>query len=76
MTGDCAAACPTQAIVVRDRGGGTAEWQLDYGLCVFCGRCVEACPENAIVATGAFELAGRERGDLIATHIVGSAARG
>jgi hydrogenase-4 component H len=45
-------------------------WQLDYGLCVFCGRCVEACPENAIVATGAFELAARQREDVIAVHVV------
>jgi hypothetical protein len=31
--------------------------------------------EHAIVATGVFELAGRERDDVIVTHIVRSPAR-
>ena len=70
-TGDCAAACPTRAIDLREDAGATT-WQLDYGLCVFCGRCIEACPRDAIVATGAFELAGRARADVIATLVVRS----
>ena len=69
-SGDCAAACPTVAIDVLERADGTAQWRLDYGLCVFCGRCIEACPEEAIVATGEFELAARRRDDVIATHTV------
>lgn len=74
-SGDCAAVCPTAAIAVKERGDGTAQWQLDYGLCVFCGRCVEACPEDAIVATGEFELAARRRDDVVATRIVRRVAR-
>ena len=72
-TGDCAVACPTGAIDVQREGDGTARWQLDYGLCVFCGGCVEACPETAIAATGNFELAVRTRDGVTATYIVGEA---
>jgi formate hydrogenlyase subunit 6/NADH:ubiquinone oxidoreductase subunit I len=74
-SGDCAAACPTVAITVQDRGDGSTLWRLDYGLCVFCGQCVEACAERAIVATGEFELAARRREDVIATHIVRRVSR-
>jgi hydrogenase-4 component H len=72
---DCAAACPTSAIAVDDRGDGTTSWQLDYGLCIFCGRCIEACPEEAITATNEFELSARRREDVIAIHIVGTVPR-
>jgi hydrogenase-4 component H len=73
-SGDCAAVCPTAAIALHDRGDDTAQWQLDYGLCVFCGRCIEACPEEAITATDEFELSARRRGDVIATYIVETVA--
>lgn len=42
-----AAACPTGAISVRDEGA-QREVQVDYGLCIFCGECAEACPEGAV----------------------------
>lgn len=69
---DCAAACPTAAIHVEARGDGTVVWTLDYGLCVFCGRCIEVCQQQAIIATDAFELAARNRNDVIARHLVRS----
>lgn len=67
---ECAAACPTSAIRVEHRTDGGAAWALDYGLCVFCGRCVEVCPKQAIVASAEFELAARRRDDVVATFIV------
>jgi formate hydrogenlyase subunit 6/NADH:ubiquinone oxidoreductase subunit I len=69
-TGDCAGACPTGAIRIQEGDGGDTQWRLDYGLCVFCGRCIEVCPEGAIVATGEFELAAGLRTDVIAIHPV------
>lgn len=42
-----AAACPTGAISVRDEGSAR-EVRVDYGLCIFCGECAEACPEEAV----------------------------
>jgi formate hydrogenlyase subunit 6/NADH:ubiquinone oxidoreductase subunit I len=69
-SGDCATVCPTAAITVEQRGEGWALWRLDYGLCVFCGRCIEACPEDAIVATNDFELAARRRSDVVAAYVI------
>ncbi len=72
--GDCAAACPTSAISVQDDGHGSVRWQLDYGRCIFCGRCVESCTDGAIIATGEFELAARQRDGVVAVHVVRAAA--
>ena len=35
--------------------------------CIFCGMCVEACPEDAIVMTDRSELAAETRAELIYT---------
>jgi hydrogenase-4 component H len=68
---DCAAACPTSAISIQGRADVKTVWTLDYGLCVFCGRCIEVCPTQAIASSDEFELAARRREDVVATFVVG-----
>ena len=59
---DCAAACPTAAIVIDNQG-----LRLDLGRCLFCTDCVEVCPEQAIGYTQEFRLAANRREDLVMT---------
>lgn len=37
---------------------------VDYGRCVFCGLCVDACPFDALVMTNEYELASYDRATL------------
>jgi formate hydrogenlyase subunit 6/NADH:ubiquinone oxidoreductase subunit I len=58
--------CPTEAISIRE-SGATRQVTIDYGLCIHCGRCAEADPNGAVKITRRFELAARDRRDLIVT---------
>jgi NADH-quinone oxidoreductase subunit I len=41
--------------------------QIDFGNCVFCGFCVDACPFYAIYMTDDYELSSTEKSNLIFT---------
>lgn len=56
--------CPTGAIAIRDHDS-SRDVTIDYGRCVFCGQCED--PDGAVEITRSFELAARNRGDLILT---------
>lgn len=57
---ECAAVCPTAAITVA-----RPLFRLDLGLCIQCGRCVTACPNEALGFAADQEVAVRSRADLV-----------
>ena len=59
--GDCAAVCPTAAIKPRPEGVGL---EVDYGRCVVCQLCTEACPTGAMATSSDWAFGVRRREDL------------
>jgi formate hydrogenlyase subunit 6/NADH:ubiquinone oxidoreductase subunit I len=66
--GACTRACPTHAISLSHEGAGRSAWAIDYGACIFCGLCIDVCPNEAVTATDAFELAVRDRSAAVIRH--------
>ena len=61
----CEAVCPTSAISLGTLGDGRRLFTLDYGACIFCGRCAAACTRTAVTIEGDFALATLRRADLV-----------
>lgn len=56
---DCAEACPTGAIDLREGP------RIDLGRCLFCTECASACPEGALEYGSDYRLSVRSRVDLL-----------
>lgn len=62
---ECAAICPSAAITVRADRAGKERLEVDYGRCVTCQLCVEACPAGAAIPSFDWAFGTRERSDLV-----------
>jgi Ni,Fe-hydrogenase III small subunit/NAD-dependent dihydropyrimidine dehydrogenase PreA subunit len=57
---ECVNICPTNAIQAQPL-------QIDLGLCVFCPRCEQRCPKNAIHFTNEYHISCSLRDQLVVT---------
>ncbi|KAL0532384.1 hypothetical protein IC582_031621, partial [Cucumis melo] len=39
-------------------------YSIDFGICIFCGNCVEYCPTNCLSMTEEYELSTYDRHEL------------
>lgn len=69
----CETVCPAKCIYIQAEESPDVmvekrakSFKIDLGMCVFCGYCVEACPEDAIrMDTQFIQFPGMTRKDLI-----------
>ena len=65
---DCAAACPAEAIGLRD-----GHPLMDYARCVGCQICTEVCPQGAFSVSGDWAFGVRDKADLLADGLTRNA---
>ncbi|MDE2291901.1 MAG: NADH-quinone oxidoreductase subunit I [Elusimicrobia bacterium] len=69
----CETVCPAKCIYIQAEESPDVmiekrakSFKIDLGMCVFCGYCVEACPEDAIrMDTQFIQFPGMTRKDLV-----------
>ena len=62
---ECANACITRAISIDPLGSADSRLRVDYGRCIACQLCTEACPTGAFSPSGDWAFAVRAREDLV-----------
>ncbi|HZU91072.1 MAG TPA: NADH-quinone oxidoreductase subunit NuoB [Stellaceae bacterium] len=62
---ECAAVCPTKAITLGPAGEEGHRLDIDYGRCIVCQLCTEACPSGAMTPSTDWAFGARRREDLI-----------
>jgi Ni,Fe-hydrogenase III small subunit/ferredoxin len=61
----CADICPTKAITMRTSSGPGGRLGIDYGRCIVCQLCTEACPIGALATSSDWAFGVRAREDLV-----------
>jgi Ni,Fe-hydrogenase III small subunit/ferredoxin len=61
----CADICPTRAITMRGSADDEGHLEVDYGRCLVCQLCTEACPEGAMSPSSDWAFGARHSEDLI-----------
>ncbi|MCD7779254.1 MAG: NADH-quinone oxidoreductase subunit I [Candidatus Gastranaerophilales bacterium] len=56
----CQKVCPSKGTITIDK-----EFIIDFSQCIFCANCVENCPKGALQITKEYELASKNKKDLI-----------
>jgi formate hydrogenlyase subunit 6/NADH:ubiquinone oxidoreductase subunit I len=67
----CMHDCPSGAIVIEEVGEKKFKARINLGKCIYCCQCVDSCPKKALEATGEFELARLDPGQLEITFEAG-----
>jgi NADH-quinone oxidoreductase subunit I len=67
--GICAKNCPQHCITVvkKEDEKQPDEYTVNYGLCMFCRICIDACPFDALEQTQEHEFIGESRQDFFRT---------
>ncbi|KAL4653671.1 hypothetical protein ACB092_01G322200 [Castanea dentata] len=66
----CVRVCPVDLPVVdweletNIRKKRLLNYSIDFGICIFCGNCVEYCPTNCLSMTEEYELSTYDRREL------------
>lgn len=69
----CAKVCPNNTIVMLERPEQTDPKLkhrpiIDLNRCIFCGYCAEVCPAKCLFMGRAYEMAGKDKGELLFTY--------
>jgi Ni,Fe-hydrogenase III small subunit/ferredoxin len=67
---ECASVCPTAAITVEAEKAGKERLAIDYGRCIVCQLCIEACPGDAARSSFDWAFGVRKRSDLLLSERV------